>query len=133
MPTRILSAAAIVFAAAITLAAQTAAPNLTGTWTGGFVIQTESGPDEDEMHLVAKQTGTDFTGTAGPSADRQWPIQKGKVATTKEGTAVSFDVASDGPLIHFELKLVDGHLKGTAKAEQDGRKLSAVVDIQRAK
>jgi hypothetical protein len=85
------------------------------------------------MHMVAKQTGADFTGTAGPSAERQWQIVKGKVATTKEGTTVTFDVASDGPVIHFELKLVEGRLKGGAKAEQDGRKLNAEIDLGREK
>ena len=42
-----------------------------------------------------------------------------------------FDVQSDEPLIYFSLKLVDGHLKGEANAEHDGRKLSATLDLQR--
>ena len=140
MPARLLSALAVVLvAAAVTSAAQTPAPDLTGAWKGSFVTVGESGPEEDLMYMKAKQTGTEITGTAGPSPDQQWPIQKGKVATTKEGTTVTFDVLqvehppSDGPVIHFELKLVDGHLKGTAKAEYEGRKMNSTVDIQREK
>lgn len=132
MRARILSTA-LIMTAGLALAAQTPAPTLTGIWNGTFITTDESGRDEDKMHMVAKQTGADLTGTAGPSADRQWPIQKGKVVTTKEGTAVTFDVASDGPVIHFDLKLVDGRLKGAAKAEHDGRKLNAEVDIAREK
>lgn len=119
--------------AAVTLAAQTPAVNLTGVWEGTFITVAEGGRDEDRMHMVAKQTGADLTGTAGPSSDRQWPIQKGKVVTTKDGTTVTFDVASDGPVIHFDLKLVDGRLQGGAKAEYDGRKMNAEVDVARAK
>ena len=48
-----------------------------------------------------------------------------------EGTAAEFDVQADGPLVHFSLKLVDGHLKGEAKGEHEGRKLSATMDLQR--
>ena len=133
--TRVMSLATlIVLTAAATIAAQTStAANLTGTWTGGFVIQGPGGPVNETMHMVAKHTGVDFTGTAGPNPDRQWPIAKGKVTTTKEGVTVTFEVQGDDPLIQFELKLVDGHLKGTAKAEQGGQKLSAVVDVQRGK
>lgn len=133
MRARILSLALLIVAGVITLAAQTSAPSLTGIWKGTFTTLNESGPDEDPMHMVAKQTGEDLTGTAGPSPARQWPIQKGKVVTTKDGTTVTFDVASDGPVIHFALKLVDGRLKGGAKAEQDGRKLNAEVDVAREK
>ena len=135
MRTRLLSALAVVLvAAAVTSAAQAPAPTLSGTWTGGFVIKGENGPDHESMHMVAKQNGTEFTGTAGPNADRQWPIQKGKVATTKEGTTVAFDVTSDDGLsIHFDLKLVDGHLKGTAKAEPHGQKMTAEADLERQK
>jgi hypothetical protein len=133
MRTRILSLAALVVTTAVSIAAQTSTPNLTGTWKGTFITTDESGRDEDRMHMVAKQTGADLTGTAGPSPEKQWPIAKGKVVTTKDGTAVTFDVQSDGPVVHFELKLVEGRLKGGAKAEQDGRKLSAEVDLEREK
>ena len=133
MRTRILSAVVVLMAAsAIAYAAQTAAPNLTGTWTGGFVIQGEN-PEDEKIHMVTKHTGADFTGTAGPNPDLQWAIAKGKVATTKDGTTVTFEVTSNGRVIQFDLKLVDGHLKGSAKAEQDGRKMNAAVDVQRAK
>ena len=137
---RSLSAAAfLVLATAAAVVAQSPAPDLSGSWKGSFVTVGESGTDEDEMYMKARQTGAELTGTAGPSPDQQWPIQKGKVATTKEGTTVTFDVLqvehppSDGPVIHFELKLVDGHLKGTAKAEYGGRKMNSTVDIQREK
>lgn len=104
-----------------------AADGVTGKWTGSFVI-TMDGETKDEMALLdLKQNGTELTGTGGPNAEEQWPIQNGKV----EGNKLTFDVQSGGPLIKFNLTLADGHLKGDAKAEHEGRSMKAVVDLQR--
>jgi hypothetical protein len=101
--------------------------DLTGTWSGPFIMTMDGQTREDSAHMVLKQKGTELTGTAGPSVDQQWPIVKGKV----DGTSAEFDVQSDEPLVHFSVKLVEGHLKGEAKAEHDGRKFSATLDLQR--
>ncbi|HXT71975.1 MAG TPA: hypothetical protein VN700_19630 [Vicinamibacterales bacterium] len=111
-------------AVAPVLQAQT---DLTGTWSGPFVMTVDGDTHDDTALMVLTQKGAELTGTAGPTAEQQWPILKGKV----EGAAAEFDVQSDGPLVHFALKLVDGHLKGDAKAEMDGRKMSATVNLQR--
>ena len=101
--------------------------DLTGTWTGPFIMTLDGQTREDTALMVLKQKGTELTGTAGPNADQQWPIVKGKV----DGASLEFDVQSDEPLIHFSLKFVEGHLKGDAKAEQDGHTFSAKLDLQR--
>lgn len=104
-----------------------AADGVTGKWSGSFVI-TMDGETKDEMaYMDLKQKGTELTGTAGPSQDEQWPVQNGKV----EGDKLTFDVQSGGPLIKFNLTLADGHLKGDAKAEHEGRTMKAAVDLQR--
>ena len=82
---------------------------------------------EDALYMVLKQAGTELTGTAGPNVNQQWPILKGKI----EGAKVTFEVQTDEPLIKFDLLLADGHLKGDAKAEHQGRSMKAVVDAQR--
>jgi hypothetical protein len=62
------------------------------------------------------------------------PISKGKVETVKGVTTLTFEITAEAPVpVVFELKLVDGHLKGTAKAEFDGRKFRADIDVERAK
>ncbi len=104
-----------------------AADGVTGKWAGTFVITIDGETKDDVAYMVLKQNGAELTGTGGPNADQQWPIQNGKV----EGNKLTFGVQSDGPLIKFDLALVDGHLKGEAKAEQDGHTLKAVVDLQR--
>jgi hypothetical protein len=117
------------------IASQTSkAPDLTGTWTGTFTTTTPNGPDEDPAHLVLKQNGVELTGTGGPGPDRQMPISNGKVTTVKGVTSASFEVTEpNGMLIKFDVKLVDGRLKGSAVASRDGQTRNAVLDVGRAK
>lgn len=118
-----------------------AAEDLSGKWSGTFVTTTDGGATQEHTaYMVAKHAGADFTGTIGPSADQQWPILKGKVEAVKESgketTKATFDVQTDDSsslLVHFELTLIDGHLKGTAKAQQDGHAMNAVADLVRLK
>ena len=115
-----------------------AAEDLTGKWGGSFVITMDGNPPQDDVvHMVATQKGTELTGTVGPNADKQVAIAAGKVVTTKEAgkevTKVTFHAVVEGAEIHFDLALIDGHLKGKAKAERDGRTLSAVLDMTRVK
>ena len=118
-----------------------AAEDVTGTWTGSFVISMNGGtPNNDTAYMVLKHAGKELTGTAGPNAEQQWAISKGTVvvagAAGKETTKVTFDVQPGdgaGPLMRFELELVAGHLKGSAKAEQDGMTMSAALDMTRVK
>jgi hypothetical protein len=110
------------------VSAVTASEDLTGKWSGSFIITSSDGETKDELaYMVLKQNGTELTGTAGPNPETQWPIQKGKV----EGNKVTFEVQSNEPVIKFDLKLMDGHLKGEAKAEHEGKSMKAAVDVQR--
>ena len=106
----------ILLAAPPVVAQQKTAPDLTGTWTGKFGI-TNAGEKEESAYLILQQTGSDLSGSIGPTAERQQPLNKGKVTTTPEGTAVTFDTGRPGHVITFDLKLVDGRLKGTARDE----------------
>lgn len=118
-----------------------AAEDLTGKWSGSFNISINGGdPRDDAAFMVLKQTGTTLTGSAGPSEGEQWPIAKGTITVTKvgdkESTKASFDVQPDGgsgPALHFELELIEGRLKGNAKAEQNGMAMTAVLDLARVK
>src|SRR5690349_22419335 len=110
--------------------APTAQADFTGTWTGPFNITMDGQERADSAHMVLTQKGTELTGSVGPSAEQQFPIQKGGKV---EGTSATFDVQSDGPLVHFTVKLVDGHLMGDAKAEADGHTFSGKLDLERKK
>ena len=84
--------------------------------------------------MVLKQNGAELTGTAGPRPDRQhMTVANGKVTTVKGVTTVTFDATGGDGKVHFDLKLTDGRLKGTAKADVNGQTREAVVDVGRAK
>ena len=107
-----------------------AADDFTGKWSGSFVMTFSDGDTKDSTAFMdLKQKGAEITGTAGENPDRQWAVQKGKVEENK----VTFEVQTEGPLIKFDLTLVDGHLKGEAKAEHEGKSMKAAVDMQRHK
>jgi hypothetical protein len=107
-----------------------AAEDLTGKWSGSFIITFSDGGSKDSTAFMdLKQKESEITGTAGENPDRQWAIQKGKV----EGNKVTFEVQTEGPLIKFELTLAGGHLKGEAKAEHEGKSMKAAIDLQRQK
>jgi len=126
----IMSLVSLVVLLTSALMASSKAPeDLTGKWSGSFVITMDGETRDDAAYMDLKQSGTELTGTAGPNADQQWTIQKGKV----EGNKATFEVQTDAPLIKFELTLADGHLKGEAKAEHEGRTMKAAVDLQRKK
>lgn len=112
-------------------ALQEKAPDLSGTWTGKFQVAGQA-DKEESAYLILKQTGAELSGSIGPNAERQQAINKGAVATGKDGTAVTFDSGRPGHVLTFDLKLVDGKLKGTVKDEfyPDNK---VTVDLQRSK
>jgi hypothetical protein len=107
-----------------------ASDDLSGKWSGSFVITFSDGETKDSRAFMdLKQKGAEITGTAGESPERQWAIQKGNV----DGNKMTFEVQTEGPLVKFELTLIDGHLKGEAKAEHEGQSMKAAIDLQRQK
>jgi len=106
-----------------------AAEDFTGKWSGSFITTNPDGSvDKDTIYMDVKHKGKDLAGTAGPKADTQWPL-KGTV----DGNKLTFEVQSDGPMVKFVLTFAEGHLKGDANAEAEGRKLQAKIDMERTK
>jgi hypothetical protein len=106
--------------------------NLTGKWTG---TMTRTAPDGQTQSINfmfdLTQKGKALTGTVGPNAERQWPIEKGGAA---DGGKITFRVQQpDGPMRTFTLKLVEGRLQGEMLAELKGQSFTAKVDAGRAK
>jgi len=110
------------------LAMAAAAADVSGTWSGSLK---GSGPDaqDGDVTLVLKQAGTEITGTAGPSADHQMPIQKGKI----EGDKIALEVPVGDGLFKFELVLEGEHIKGDVSASMGDQQMKAKVDLTRAK
>jgi len=123
--------------AAIALLLMTMAPahaqtsDLTGKWTG---TMTRTAPDGRSQTIAwmadLAQKGKALTGTSGPTAERQWPLEKGAAV---DGGKVKFQVQQpDGPLRTFTLTLVDGRLQGEMLAELSGQSFTTKVDLGRA-
>jgi hypothetical protein len=105
--------------------------NLTGKWTGTFTRTAPDGRTQTiDFNYDLTQKGKVLTGTVGPSAERQWPIENGVV----DGNKVTFRVQQpDGPMRTFTLQLVKDRLQGEMLAELKGQSFTAKVDAGRAK
>ena len=122
---------ALLIAASSLSAFQAKPVDVTGVWTGTL---TRSTGEPSEAYIDLKQKGAEVTGTAGPGKDRQVAIANGKVTTVKGVTGVTFDATQpNGLVMKFDLKVVEGRLKGKATAEANGEKREATIDVGRAK
>ena len=122
---KLLAALALVLA--LTLSGSAA--DVTGTWSGSLKV---TGPDgqahDDTIHMVLKQDGTKLTGTAGPSADQQMPIDKGAV----DGSKITMEVAAGPAVFKFELALDADHIKGDVTLTGGPETMKGKVDATRA-
>jgi hypothetical protein len=94
----------------------------------------KNGEGQEQLHAVLKQEAALLAGTAGPDADHQYKILKGKLTSTKDATSVAFELIVDGVHSSFDLKLVDGALRGDAVVEgEDGKRHLATVELRPVK
>jgi hypothetical protein len=104
------------------------AADATGTWTGTLTMEGAAQPGP--AHLVLKQDGANLTGTAGPSAAQQQPIQNGKA----ENGRLTFEVPSGGGgLMKFTLKHEGDDIAGDVSRERGGQTQAAKLAVKRAK
>src|SRR5437588_10228784 len=90
--------------------------NVTGVWKGALNKIGPSGRVTPAPFLLnLKQEGTRLSGTAGSSEKELVEIVKGTI----DGERVLFEAPHHpaGPIIKFDLKLVDGHIRGGAAME----------------
>ena len=114
------------------MARQSPTADLTGTWTGTIIFDGDT-PDDDPAVLKLTHKGAELTGTGGPGESQQWKIVNGKVVTTKEGTSATFALDTGSLTIAFDLKLIDGHLKGPLKIQRGTETRTGSIDVTRAK
>ena len=98
--------------------------DFTGNWSGEGLSDGESHP----LFFVMKQDGNTLTGSGGPNADEQHPMQNGKV----DGEKVVFDVPAGKGVLHFELSADGEALKGTVQIRSDEGTRSGTVSLKRA-
>ena len=103
------------------------AADATGTWTGSLIIMQDGVAQDRPAHLVLKQDGTKITGTAGPNADEQHPIEGGQV---NDGT-ITFSLPRGESVMKFTLKLDGDEIKGDITREREGRSETAKLAVKR--
>ena len=130
---KIFAAIAVLLLTVVPAHAQGAKPStdVTGKWIGTFTRTAPDGQTQSvNVMFDLTQKGKVLTGTVGPNAERQWPIEKGG---TVEGDKISFWVQQpEGPKRTFTLKLVKDRLEGEMLAEMNGQSFTAKVDAGRA-
>jgi len=127
-----LALVAALLVAVSTLSAFQAKPvDLTGVWTG--TLTRTDGSSSAYLDLIQKDA--DLSGSAGPAADRQSAIAHGKISTADGVTSVTFDSTQpSGAIMKFDLKLVEGRLKGRVTLEANGAiRGEATLDVGREK
>lgn len=114
----------------IVLALTAVAADVSGRWSGSFIITGADGETKDDTaYLVFKQDGNDVTGTVGPNADHQFPITKGKI----EGNKITIEADNEGHTIKLNLQLVEDRITGDATMSGDGQSAQAKIDVTRIK
>jgi len=89
------------------------AADVSGKWSGNV---TAPGGEITTGYFDLRQTGEELSGTAGPSAQTQWPIRKGSIRGTKlefevampDQGVMRFDLTVEGERIQGEMSLVKG-------------------------
>ena len=110
-----------IFAALLLLTVTPAtAADLTGTWSGSF--KPEGGEHDIPQLVTLKQQGSALSGSAGPNAGEQYPIENGSVNGSKASFQVTtgewkftYNLTADGDVLAGDLKLESPTESRTAK------------------
>ena len=106
------------------------AAELTGKWSGSCDITRPNGETKaDTAYMDLKENNGEVTGTAGPAAEKQWTLRKGKL----DGQKLTFEVSTeDGGLLIFDLTFDGTAIQGTCAGKgSGGEKMSATVNLKR--
>ena len=102
---------------------------LNGKWVGTYDVSVSDGDTmKGRVIMILNQNGSEIGGTIGPDEQQQSPIAKGKV----EGDRITFESQTEGPLMKFDLRLTDEHIRGEAIGDLQDTRIRAKMDLARA-
>jgi hypothetical protein len=106
--------------------ASAAAGDLTGKWSGTFKVD---GADHDiPQRFILKQNEKVLTGSGGPDAQEQYPIENGQV----DGDHVRFEITTGEWKFAYDLKQTQqGGLKGSLKLKSINDSRTAKVSLSK--
>ena len=117
-----------ILAIVLLYAVHAVAGDVTGKWSGSFKV---SGGDHSTPQIVIlKQDGNRLTGSVGPDASEQYPIENGRV----DGDHVRFELTSGEWGFSYDLKETGpDEMKGNLDLRSVNSERSAVVTLGRVK
>ena len=108
------------------LAANLMAADLTGRWTGDFKVN--GGDHNVPQLLILQQQGKKLTGSGGPNAGEQYPIENGTI----DGDHMRFELTTGEWRFAYDLKQAgEDSLEGDLKLESVNDKRTAKVSLTR--
>jgi hypothetical protein len=103
----------------------------TGTWAGPLNVNVDGKTSEEHVHVVLRQAGEIIIGTAGESADQQYPIRNARLTTVKDVTTLTFEYIANGVHSSFSLRPLDGNLRGDVRiVGEDGHTYTATAELK---
>ncbi|HKU28337.1 MAG TPA: hypothetical protein VJQ54_22910 [Candidatus Sulfotelmatobacter sp.] len=103
------------------------ASDLTGKWSGTF--QAKGAEHSIPQLIVLKQQGATLSGSAGPDAGEQYPIENGRV----DHNNARFQVTTGEWKFTYTLTLVNDSLSGNLKLESTTESRTATITLTRVK
>ena len=110
------------------LASSAMAGDLTGKWSGTFKV--DGGDHNVPQLFILKQQGKTLTGSGGPNAGEQYPLENGRI----DGDEVRFELTTGEWKFAYDLKQAgpDG-LKGDLKLQSVNDSRNARVSLTKWK
>ena len=110
------------------LVASATASDLTGKWSGAFKV--DGGDHTAPQLFVLKQQGKTLTGSGGPNASEQYPIENGGI----DGDETRFELTTGEWKFAYDLKqTAPGALNGTLKLQSVNDSRNATISLTRSK
>lgn len=104
------------------------AADVSGKWTGTSEFVNKDGQRRTgPILLTLAQRGEEVTGTAGPTSERQAPIQSGKVS----GDTLTFEVPDPNGKAVAELTVSENLMKGEVKFHREYGVITMTLSLKR--
>jgi hypothetical protein len=103
------------------------ASDLTGKWSGTFKV--DGGDHTVPQLFILKQQGRTLSGSGGPNASEQYPIENGRI----DGAEARFELTTGEWKFAYDLKqTAPGALNGTLKLQSVNESRNAKVSLTRS-
>lgn len=109
------------------LAAASYAADFAGKWSGTAEMMRDGETRSSTAVLIFKQDGDKITGTGGRDESQQHPFDNVKV----DGDKLTCEVNDGDTVVKVSLQAEGDVMKGEAKAEKDGQKMTVVFHLKR--